>query len=69
MAISGVTRLQGGRPAAIFSPFGLPMPFAYVFKNGVKVQNLSCKIDVEVKKGGHLPTILQLHNIAPGSGT
>jgi hypothetical protein len=29
MAISGVARLQGKRPAAVFYPFGHPTPYAY----------------------------------------
>jgi hypothetical protein len=29
--VSGVARLQGGRPAAIFYPLGHPTPYAYTF--------------------------------------
>jgi hypothetical protein len=28
-AISGVARPQDGRPAAVFNPFGHPMPYTY----------------------------------------
>jgi hypothetical protein len=28
--VSGVARLQGGRAAAVFHPFGHPTPYAYV---------------------------------------
>jgi hypothetical protein len=31
MAVSGVTRLQGGRSAAVFYPLGHPTPYAYLF--------------------------------------
>jgi hypothetical protein len=52
MAVSGVAHPQDGWPAAVFFPFGHPMPYAYTNSSKVMatnvlfaVQNFSVEVD------------------------